>query len=141
MMQEESMQSYGHTSYTHTHSVFVVNGSLCQRVTYVLPIKASGYIALMEVSNSEHIPQTFFIVCRITPSASARRQKTWLSSARAINEQVIRRTSPASGQRALGKWHPMKIAATTHRSSSEKLPIQSPKYGYPRLVHTCWNSA
>ena len=49
MMQEESMQSYGHTSYTDTHSVFVVNGSLCQRVTYVLSIKASGYIALMEV--------------------------------------------------------------------------------------------
>ena len=75
---------------------------------------------------SECSPQTFFVVCRIAPSASACRQKTWISSARAINEQVIRRTSPSSGQRTLGKWHPMKSAATTHLSSSEKLPCHYP---------------
>ena len=62
----------------------------------------------------ERIPQTFFVVWRIAPSALAREQKTWISSARAINKQVIRRTSPASGQRTLGKWCPMKSAATTH---------------------------
>jgi len=38
--------------------------------------------------NSERIPQTFFIACRIVPSASVRRQKTWISSARAMNQQV-----------------------------------------------------
>ena len=42
------------------------------------------------------------------------------------NEQVIRHTSPASGQRALGKWRPTRSAATTHHSSSEKLPIRLP---------------
>jgi len=38
-----------------------------------------------------------------------------------MNEQV-------SGQRTLGKWRPTKSAVTTHRSSSKKLPIWSPKY-------------
>ena len=53
---------------------------------------------------------------------------TWISSARAINEQVICCTSPASGQRTLGKWRLTKSEVTTHISSSGKLPIQSPKH-------------
>jgi len=81
-----------------------------------------------ETFNSECIPQTFFIACRITPSASARRQKMTISSVRAINEQIIHRTSLTSGQRTLEKWRSMRSVATTHLSSSKKLPIQSLKY-------------
>ena len=54
-----------------------------------------------EMFNSERIPQTFIDASRIAPSASARWQKTLISSARAINEQFIRLTFPASGQRTL----------------------------------------
>ena len=52
----------------------------------------------------------------------------WTSSARAINELVIRHTSPASGQRPLGKWRITRSVARTHLYSSKKLPIRSPKY-------------
>jgi len=45
--------------------------------------------------NSVSIPQTFSVACRIAPSASWCSYKRWISRARAINEQVIRRTSPA----------------------------------------------
>jgi len=78
--------------------------------------------------NSERIPQTFSVACRIASAASARRQKTWISSARAINEQDTCHTSPANGQRTPGKWRPTESAVTTHLSCSVKLPIWSPKY-------------
>jgi len=54
-----------------------------------------------EMLSSERIPQTFFIACRIALSASRHSYKMWISRARATNEQVIRRTSPARGQSTL----------------------------------------
>ena len=51
--------------------------------------------------NSASIPQTFSAMCRIAHSAWRHSYKAWISRVRAINEQVIRRTSPARGQSTL----------------------------------------
>ena len=82
-----------------------------------------------EMLNSERIPQTFFVAyCRIAPTASARREKTWISRARAINEQVIRCTSPARGQSTLEKWRSAKGVMTTCFPSSDEQSTLSPKH-------------
>ena len=71
--------------------------------------------------NSERIPQTFFVACRIAVSASRHSYKTSLLRARAINKKVIRRTSLARGQSTLEKWHSAKSVVTTRFPSSEEL--------------------
>ena len=88
-----------------------------------------------EMLNSERIPQTFFVACRIAPSASARRQKTPISSVKAINEQVIHHTSPTSGQRTLEKWCSVNGVVTTRLPSSKEQTTLSPKHSSrPRHV-------
>jgi len=81
-----------------------------------------------EILNSERIPQTFFVVCRIALSASRRSYKTWISRARAINEQVFRRTSPAGGSSTLEKWRSAKGVVTTRFPSKEEHTTLSPKH-------------
>ena len=51
-------------------------------------------------------------------------------SAKAIREQVIRRTStsPASGQRTLGIWCSVKSVVTTVTSLAARNSLHSPKY-------------
>ena len=78
--------------------------------------------------NSVSIPQTFSVTCRIALSASWHSYKTWMSRARAINEKVIRHTSPTRGQSTLEKWHSAKGVVTTHFPSSEEQTTLSPKH-------------
>ena len=100
------------------------------RPHFVVRTSCRGEAARMpphEMLNSECIPETFFVACRIAPSASARRQKTSISSVRAINEQVIRHISPTSGKRALEKW----------RLTKSVLPLYTLIRFYFRSTGTC----
>ena len=112
----------GSNPFRPAHINFVTWTSCCGKATrtpWPLP---------HEMLNSENIPQTFLVVCRIALSASRRSYKTWISRARAINEQVIRRTSPARGQSTHEKWHSAKGVVTTRFPSSEEQTTLSPKH-------------
>ena len=105
-----------------------INTNILQRRGYMAPWP-------LPHKNSVSIPQTFSVACRIAPSASRRSYKRWISRARAINEQVICRTSPARGQSTLGKWHSVKGVVTTHFPSSEEQTTLYPKHSSrPRYV-------
>ena len=67
-----------------------------------------------------------FVACR---KYSARSQKTWISSVRAISEQVIRCSSPASGIRTLEKWRSTKSVVTT-----PSLAVRNCLYGLPNIA-------
>jgi len=51
-----------------------------------------------------------------------------MSSAMAVNEQVICCTFPTSSQNTMEEWCSMKCVATSHFSSSEKQPTPSHKW-------------
>ena len=98
-----------------------INTNFLQRRGYMSPWPLPH-----KMLNSASIPQTF--TCRIALSASRRSYKTWISRARAINEQVIRHTSPARGQSTLEKWCSVKGVVTTRFPSSKEQTTLSPKH-------------